>query len=634
MGAQITSEGTRFCVYAPHATAVHLNLFSSTGSTQSFSLREGRIGNLQEQDSMSKALLGRRYRFAGHSPIGMRDGTWWVEVPCNLEGYEYTYTVEGPAQEFGPPREVVDPYAQLVTSARGRGVVVHDTTPLGPRPTWPKHEAIIYELHLRDFTIDPSAGVQHPGTYLGLTESGRLPGHPEVKTGFDHLLELGVNTVQIMPPSQFLGDEEYGWGYDSLHFNSPERAYAVNPAQRITEWKQMVNALHAHGIRVIVDMVWNHTMESRAHNQIFSFEGLAPGYYYRRRPDGSFYNGSGVGNEFRSEAPMARRFILDSARHWMEDLGADGFRLDLMGLIDRETMRQLAAAYPDALIYGEPWASGETPLDITRKGDQRGCGYSVFNDDFRDALKGHVFTPTAGGFVQTGRNSDAVLTGIAGSIDSFAAEPWESINYVECHDNHTLWDRLTLSAPAATEDAREAMDRLAAVALFTAQGIPFIQSGQEFRRTKGGEDNSYNLGDRVNALRWNDKLTHNSLVQFYRGLIALRRNHPMLRLPDAATVRECLTTDEQSAPSTVAWTLTDRHSRDTWVQARIVLNGSNQPRTFSLPSGTWELVCDGERVTEAAPLRTFTNCEVEVPARSGWILARLHEVKEKSPAKM
>ncbi|MEW6282097.1 MAG: type I pullulanase [Candidatus Eremiobacterota bacterium] len=528
------------------------------------------------------------------------DGSWEVRLIEDCRGLYYTLRANG--------REVIDPYARAVTRHDGRGIVLDDRTPVTPRPTFAPEEAIVYELHVRDFTIDPDSGVRLKGKFLGLTEAGTRCG--DLTTGLDHLTELGVNVVQLMPVADFLNDgTAYGWGYDSVHFNAPDAWYATSPEQSVGELKQLVSALHARGMRVTLDVVYNHTMENP--QRVFSFEGLVPGYYYRLRPDATLYNGSGVGNEFRSEAPMARRFLLDSTRYWVEEVGVDGFRFDLMGLIDIETMTEVVDSLhridPKLLIYGEPWAAGETPIRITSKGTQRGRGFAVFNDNFRDALKGHVFTPTDAGFVQTGRHADRVRLGIDGSVDDFADSPLESLNYVECHDNHTFWDRLTLSMPEASEQEREAADRLGAAVLFTSRGIPFLQSGQEFRRTKGGEDNTYNLPDRVNMIRWKDKAKHRELYAYYRGLIALRKAHPMFRLGTAEFLN--------SPDGTVVYTLRDR-----WEEAVLAFNPLTAPLTVTLAPGQWRVYADGTRAS-ADPFAVVSGT-VRVPPRSSLIVGR------------
>jgi pullulanase len=591
LGALYTPEKTIFRVWAPTASSLTLRLYKSP---------VGGKARLKVMASQS-------------------DGTWEVTVRGNQRGVYYTYTASGQDPRFNPDRELIDPYARAVTGHDGRAIVVDDTTPVADRPTFPLEDAIVYELHIRDFTIDPDSGIQRRGKYLGLTEAGtHLTGRLDLATGLDHLTELGVNVVQLMPISEFhnpgKSEDLYGWGYDVVHFNAPEGWYATEryDARRVTEVKRMIDALHRRGLRVTLDVVFNHTFESLDEGRVYSFEGLVPGYYYRLKPDGRYWDGSGVGNEFRSEAPMARRFILDAVKYWASEYQVDGFRFDLMGLIDQETLdliaRELRALDPNILIYGEPWAGGVTPIEINGKGKQRGRGWAVFNDHFRDALKGNVFNARATGLVQSGANVSAVKLGVRGSIDDFTDAPLETINYIECHDNHTLWDRLVISTvddASVTEADRRAMDKLAAAVLFTSQGIPFMHSGQEFLRTKGGDHNSYDKPDAVNMIRWREKAKHHDVYEYYRGLIALRLAHPLFRLRTAEEVRGAIKfLDEDLGlnvpPGCVAYQIEDLAGIDHWRRALVLLNPQAGPVEFEIPPGEWRVFGDGKRVSLTA----------------------------------
>ena len=514
LGAIYSAEQTTFRVWAPTASQITLHLYPGPSGKESGNLK------LKKND----------------------DGSWETIVPGDLNGTYYTYTAEGDDPRFDASRELLDPYARSVTAHNERSMVVHDSTPIADRPAFSISDAVIYEMHLRDFTIDPDSGIQRRGKYLGLTEAGtHLTDRIDITTGLDHLTDLGVNVVQIMPVSEFhtnSSEDLYGWGYDVVHHFSPAGWYATERfnARRVSELKRMIDALHKRGLRVTLDVVFNHTFELINKNLVFSFEGLVPGYYYRMKMDGNYWDGSGTGNEFRSEAPMARRYLLDCCKHWVNEYKVDGFRFDLLGLIDIETMLlivdELRAIDPHILLYGEPWAGGTSPLELTSKGKQWGRGWAVFNDEFRDALKGNVFDARATGFIQSGNNIGTVKTGIRGSVDSFAASPLESINYIECHDNHTLWDRLlisTINDASVTEGDRRAMAKLGAVALFMAEGIPFLQSGQEWLRTKHGNHNSYNTTDAVNMIRWQQKAENYDVFAYYRGLIALFHKHRLFR---------------------------------------------------------------------------------------------------------
>ncbi len=595
LGALYSREKTVFRVWAPTASRISLHLYAApTGGTPRIVLLE-------------------------KSTDATWDGTWEITITDDQLGVYYTYTADGNDLRFDPAREVIDPYARAVTAHDGRALVVYDTTPVAERPAFPIEDAIIYELHIRDFTIDPDSGIQRRGKYLGLTEAGTyLTGRTDIPTGLDHLVELGVNVVQLLPIGEFHTNESedlYGWGYDNVHFNAPDGWYATErfDARRVSEVKQMIDALHRRGIRVVLDVVYNHTFEAIEKDRVYSFEGLVPGYYYRLKPDRTYWNGSGVGNEFRTEAPMVRRFILDSVKYWVTEYQVDGFRFDLMGLIDEKTMelivRELRALDPHLLIYGEPWAGGTSPIELTHKGKQRERGWAVFNDHFRDALKGNVFNSRETGFVQTGNNVLGARVGIRGGIDDFASAPIESINYVECHDNHTLWDRLLISTvdnATVTDADRRAMDKLAAVVLFTAQGIPFIQAGQEFLRTKGGDHNSYDKSDAVNMIRWRQKAENYDVSEYYRSLIRLRRSHPMFRLRTAAQVRKAVKfLDHDLGLSTpencIAYQIEDVMGKDSWLRALVLLNPKPVAAGFAIPEGEWTIFGDGRHV-RVAPL--------------------------------
>lgn len=605
LGAIYTATATTFRVFAPTASELELRLY------------ERPTGGVARRHAMKRN----------------EDGTWEVVVTGDCEGLYYTYVASGSDPGFDPQRELIDPYARAVTAYNGRAIVLVDRTEVADRPNFPIEDAIIYELHIRDYTIDPDSGIQRRGKYLGFTETGtHFYGREDISTGLEHLTDLGVNVVQVMPVMEFMSDEaadQYGWGYDSVHFNTPDGWYATerHTAARVRELKLMIDALHKRGIRVVLDAVYNHTMELQR-QRLLSFEGLVPGYYYRRRPDGTFYNGSGVGNEFRSEARMARRFILDSVKMWVEEYKVDGFRFDLMGLIDLETMeqivRELRAIDPNLLIYGEPWAAGETPIEVTDKGKQKGRGFAVFNDNFRDALKGSVFEPKEQGFVQSGKNVEAIKKGVMGSIDDFTVSPLETINYVECHDNHTFRDRLYTSTfydSSVTDADRRAMNRLGAAILFTSQGLPFFQSGQEFLRSKGGDENSYNKSDSVNAIRWAEKAANYDIYSYYRGLIALRKAHPLFRYSSAQSIRKAVKFLDTGAGS-IAFTIDDVEGRDSWYRALVAYNATAQTVKLKIPEGQWRLYVDGLQAgLEISRSRVRLERDVlEVPARSSVVL--------------
>lgn len=616
LGAIYAPDKTIFRVWAPTASKVRLNIYDCPSGER------------------PRLLTMSRHR----------DGTWSAMLLGDWRGIYYTYTASGHDTRFDPSRELIDPYARAVTCHNGRAIVVHDETPVANRPTFPISEAIIYEMSIRDFTIDPDSGIQRRGKYLALTEANtHLTGRADIATGLDHLVEMGVNVVQLLPIGEFHNDESndrYGWGYDIVHHNSPDGWYATEryDARRVSEVKRMIDALHRRGVRVTLDVIFNHTFEAIAKHRVYSFEGLVPGYYYRLRRDGSYWNGSGTGNEFRTEAPMARRYIIDSLRYWVTEYKVDGFRFDLLGLIDLETIkeavRELRAIDPNLLIYGEPWTGDSTPIEITGKGAQRSSGWAVFNDHYRDALKGNVFDARATGFIQSGFNVEEVKKGIQGAIDDFADSPLETINYVECHDNHTLWDRLLISTAenaSITAVDRRAMDKLAAAIIFTSQGIPFIQCGQEFLRSKGGDHNSYDKPDAVNMIRWREKAEHHDVVEYYRGLIELRRAHPVFRLETADEVRRAvkfLDDDLELATPTgcIGFLIEDVTGRDEWSRALVLLNPQAKAMEFAIPAGEWKIFGDNRRAGNLELRQSAAKLGAErawVAARSALVLGEL-----------
>lgn len=551
-------------------------------------------------DQVSVVLYDLPTGEKGRRVVAMRripQGCWKAIVRGNLKGKYYKLLAEGENKRLFPGVEVIDPYSRCNTSHTGRGLIFGtEETRIHPRPNFSAEETIVYELHIRDLTIDKAAGVSGRGKFMGLTERGTtitsdneltsanapsltdwsqepMPGVQKnmqtlnkFSTGIDHIVQMGVNAVQLLPIQDFDNDEsndkEYKWGYMPVHFNSPDGWYAssTSTVARVTEFKQLVDAIHKAGLKVVMDVVYNHTAEDSNEFNIearFSFNGIAPRYYYRtcgntpvaytgdstcgvRKPSearcGKCYsNGSGCGNEFRSESPMGRKFIIDSLEYWATEYMVDGFRFDLLGLVDVETLEQASSRLrnidPNIIVYGEPWAGGLSPIRITEKGMQRSKGFGVFNNTFRDAIRGSPFGAEETFVIDGGRHSE-VKNGIIGSIDDFSDSPFETINYVECHDNYTLWDHMRFYIRSRTdnivftEDDLRRMHRLAALIILTSQGIPFIQAGQEMCRTKFDVENSYESPDSINMIRWETKQTEWITVQYYRGLILLRRSHP------------------------------------------------------------------------------------------------------------
>lgn len=529
------------------------------------------------------------------APSAEGGAMWRLKLPLDLHGWSYEYEVVRDGHTLGG---VIDPWATLVRE--GRAYIVHDTTRVTPRAPFEPRDALIYEIHIRDFTRDPMGGVRPDwrGKYLGLTQSGTVVEGTSYPSGLDHLKELGVTVVQLMPVHSFSlpYHPEYEWGYMPNDFNAPHAGYAssVELDAPIRELKRMVSALHEAQLRVTLDVVYNHTAE-RWPDRLRSLMALAPREYFRFKANGKPWDGSACGNEFRSDSPQGRAFVVHSTEYWVREFGVDGFRFDLMGLIDQTTMEivtsRLHAIDPTILVYGEPWAGGKAGIEVAGKGSQRGRGWGVFNDEMRDGLRGDIFEPKDAGFLVAGEDIAPVKASIVGGVASFADGPLETINYLECHDNHTLMDRLHLSAPAKkkfSDEQRLEINALGALILLTSQGIPFLHSGQEFGRTKDLEDNTYNLGDQINNIRWKDKADRYRLFSFYKSVIAMRRAHPMFRLETAEQVGRAIRFLDDDLGlelpgGTIGYLLEDVTGEDTWTHALLLFNGTSSTVTMPLP---------------------------------------------------
>jgi len=551
-------------------------------------------------------------------------GIWSADFSGDLKGKYYTYMFEG--HRLDPKKEALDPYARCTSAKDGRALIVdlRETDPPGFRPIKrppmsSPTDAIVYEIHVRDFSIAPTSGIKDKGHFGGFVEPGtRVPG-TDVKTGIDHLEELGVTHVQLLPIQDFDNDEfnteQYNWGYMPSHFNSPDGWYATNVRgpERVKEFKQLVQALHARGIRVIMDVVYNHTDNSAPFNR------LVPDYYYRMTPNGQFHNGSGTGNEFDSQSPMGRKFIVDSCRYWVEEYGVDGFRFDLMGLVDLQTMIELKKAIqevdPTIIVYGEPWAAGGSGLaEITTKDRIRGTGIGAFNDHFRDAVKGSTRGPGPG-FVQAGHEVDRLRAGLLGSLNDWALEPHEALNYVDAHDDNVLWDKLLVSTGNASTAERVKMNNMALALVLTAQGRAFLHGGSEFLRTKDGVENSYNAPDAINQVDWDLKQANMASFNYVKGLIAIRRGHPVFRMASRSEVLKRARAEQVDGQAVICYTLDGRGlTGETWNLVRVYYNATPNAKTVTLPAGAWNVVVKGGNAgTETIDLATGT---VSIEART------------------
>jgi len=623
LGLTYTPQASAFRVYSPAAEAMMLRLYE-----------EGEGGAALETIAM-KRYLG---------------GTWSVTVEGDLKGRYYTFQVQVNGEWLA---EVPDPYVRSVGVNGRRGMVLDldETDPKGWEqdrrpPLEHVNDIIVYELHVRDVSIDPNSGIEHKGKFLGLTERGtKTP--TGLSTGLDHIAGLGVTHVHLLPVFDFRSIDEsqspqtrYNWGYDPQNYNVPEGTYATDPydgAVRIREFKHLVQAFHDAGLRVVMDVVYNHTGDTEGS----VFNQLAPGYYYRQREDGSFSDASACGNETASERPMMRKFIVESVVYWAEEYHIDGFRFDLMGIHDIETMNAVSAALreidPTIFVYGEGWTAGDSPLPENRralkKHTHRMDGVAAFSDDIRDAIKGHVFTHDAPGFAsgQPGLK-ESIRFGVVASTEHpqihydsvnysngpWAAEPSQTMTYVSCHDNHTLWDRLELSRPDAPEEERIRMHKLALTTVLTSQGVAFLHAGTELLRTKQGVENSYESPDAINRIDWSRKGRYAGTYEYVRALIRLRKNHPAFRMTSTEQIRRHLNFLDIDDELLVAYTLSDHPNGDAWEEILVVLNGNREERSLDLPAGEWTLVLDGDRINEEG-LEQLEGA-VTVPASSAMVL--------------
>ncbi len=559
---------------------------------------------------------------------------WTAEVKGNLKGRFYTFDM-GRGECPGVFAKAVG-----VNGKRGAIVTLADTDPQG----WDKDQRpvckspadlVVYELHHRDFSIArPDA--QHPGKFLALTEPWAI----------DHLKSLGVNAIHILPSYDYgsvdethLDQPQYNWGYDPVNYNVPEGSYSTDPYHpevRILEFKQMVKALHDAGIRIILDVVYNHTYDIEHSN----FQRTYPDYYYRKTADGQYSNGSGCGNETASEQPMMRRFMLESVKYWMDEYHIDGFRFDLMGCHDIETMNQIRqmvdAIDPTAFIYGEGWSAGACALPNDQLGMKANIlkmpGIAAFSDEIRDALRGPFSDDTKPGWLGGVNEKESIKFGIAGAIrhpqvkmkkvnyaqKAWALEPTQMMSYVSCHDDMCLVDRLKASIPSLEMEELIRLDLLAQTAVFTSQGVPFMLSGEELLRTKQGVHNSFESPDSINHLDWSNKAKYPQVFDYYKNLIALRKHHPAFRLGSADLVRKHLEFLDSPA-EVVAFRLKNYAGRDDWRNIIVILNASRKAQSVAVPAGIYtEVCCDG--VINEDGLGTITGDKAVVSAQSALIL--------------
>ena len=620
LGNTYTPTSTRFRLWAPTANAAVLLVH-----------HEPDLTGIPEEHPMKADVKG----------------TWIATLDGDQNGTIYTYKVR-----IGSTwTEAVDPYVRAATINGVRGVVV-DLAKTNPakwtadKPAFSGNavDAVIYELHVRDLSMDANSGISaaNKGKFLGLTEHGTKTPDGSIATGVDAIKELGVTHVQLLPIYDYKTvdesrNDQFNWGYDPLNYNVPEGSYATKPAvppNRITELKQTVQSLHDDGLRVVMDVVYNHVFEATAS----SFQKLVPGYYFRFNADGSYGNATGVGNEVASERPMVRKFIVDSVKYWASQYHLDGFRFDLMGTMDVTTMQQVRSALdsvdPSIIVLGEGWNMGNLLPDALKANQLNASKLpriSQFNDTIRDGIKGSVFNADAPGYVGGSIPSKAdVLAGIVGMVKYSnsiggawgAVDPGQSVSYVEAHDNLTLADKLAVSMGATSVATRAKVFRLASSIALLAQGMPFLHAGQEFMRSKGGDGNSYKSSDAVNSLKWAQRKANLTTVQYFEGLIALRRSHGAFRMTTAAAVRANL--KFVAAPmNVIVYSLNGTATGDSWRQLVVAHNPNTKAVKITLPmKANWQLVVNGLKAG-VKTLQVFKASKtVLVPAQSTVVLHR------------
>ncbi len=558
-------------------------------------------------------------------------GTWWTVIAGDQIGKFYTFRVLINGEW---KNEVPDPYAKAV-GVNGKRAMVVDLAKTNPA-NWAqdkspafvnKTDAIIYELHVRDASISSTSGIQQKGKFLGLTETG-TKNAAGLSTGLDHIKELGVTHVHLLPVYDFNSIDEtkpgsrYNWGYDPLNYNVPEGSYSTNPydgVTRIKEFKQLVQTFHANGLRVVMDVVYNHTALTETSN----FNQLVPGYYYRQTKDGKFSNATACGNETASERAMFRKFMLESMLYWVKEYHIDGFRVDLMGVHDIATMnlisKELHKIRPDILLYGEGWTAGASPLPDSLRALKANAHkldrIAVFSDDLRDGIKGSVFEHEDKGFA-SGKPGmeESIKFGIVASCkhpqvdyskvnyskSPYAAQPYQTVSYAECHDNHVLWDKLGISAKDATEEERINMHKLALSIVLTSQGICFLHAGTEFLRSKKGVENSFESPDSINAIDWDQKTEHKEVFVYVKALVKMRKEHPAFRMMTTNQLVKSINFDNgiQTPPGMISYSINGSFSNDKWKRVFVVFWGQSVKSLIPLPPGKWKQSITNNQIKE------------------------------------
>ena len=636
LGAIYSPESTTFKVWSPTATAVVLNLYATGSDTEEGAADLGNYDMTMDDAS---------------------NGVWSVTVQGDLKNVYYTYTITA----AGKTNETGDIYARAAGVNGNRSMVVdldstdpegweNDTYQLVANQT----DANIWEIHVKDFSYDESSGVSkaNRGKYLAFTEKGTtVNGEGQLPTCVDYLKELGVKYVHINPFYDYASvneagsDTQFNWGYDPKNYNVPEGSYSSNPYDgnvRINEVKQMVMALHEAGIGVIMDVVYNHTYEGSTS----FFNKTVPNYYYRLDSAGLWMSNSGCGNDTASERAMFRKYMIDSVTYWAEEYHIDGFRFDLMGLHDVETMNQLRTALdeinPDLITYGEGWSMSGGNYNFPAMANQTSASImdtriSFFNDQFRDGMKGSVFESTGTGFLQVPNTSNmsSVLTGIRANVGSGnwkAQNPEQTVTYVDCHDNHTLYDRLVASTRGESTELYAtryedlvAMNKMAAAVVYTSQGVPFILAGEEFARTKYGDHNSYMSSPAINKLDWNRTVDYADLVSYYKGLIQLREAYAPFRDATGDVVKNKMSAISPGKLPTGVLAYTINDDTAIWKNVAVMFNSSDAEQTITLTGNNlpqdWVILVDADQAGINSLGEINTGATITIPANTSYVLA-------------
>lgn len=608
LGAVWSEKATAFRVWAPTADKVVLNLY--------------RTGNPDADDLIEQIPMEKDVK-----------GTWTVGKSGDLNGVYYTYTVTVEGDET----EATDPYAKAagVNGVRAMVIDLSATNPKGWEEDADPHagnritDAIIYELHVRDLSVDENSGIKNKGKFLGIAETGTKNAAGQ-STGLDYMKDLGITHLHLLPSYDYgsvdetrLDEAQFNWGYDPVNYNVPEGSYSTNPFDgevRVKEMKQMIHTLHQNGISVIMDVVYNHVYDAEQ----FCFNKIVPGYFSRMDKNGVYSNGSCCGNDTASERSMVKKYIVDSVCYWADEYHIDGFRFDLVGLLDTETINAIVEnvhkKHPNVIFYGEGWTM---PTNVTKEGylmatqlnSAETPGFAYFSDTLRDALKGRVFYADSKGYVTGADDATEVIEACLSGQPDWCKAPCQTINYASCHDNYTLMDKIALSIPDATRAEWIRSNNLSAAIYMLSQGVAFIHAGEELLRSKVDEqgeyvENSYASSDYVNRFNWNDleKEECKKTLDYYKGLIRIRKKYASLRYMTTAEVNEHMQLLKPQEKNVIVAHVKDDRKQE---ELLLIFNPNREAVNVAIPEGTWNiLVCDDKAGTDTLGTVEAGTCSV------------------------